>query len=82
MHLSESFRDSLLQCIEKAQQSLASINDAFSTRCQKLADVVKKPWEDPVLYNLIQERDAEIGSKGNGFSINYILCSIDKFDCF
>ncbi|XP_019765180.2 uncharacterized protein LOC109540997 isoform X2 [Dendroctonus ponderosae] len=59
----ESFRDSLLQCIEKAQQSLASINDAFSTRCQKLADVVKKPWEDPVLYNLIQERDAEIGSK-------------------
>lgn len=40
------------------------MNDAFSTRCQKLADVVKKPWEDPVLYNLIQERDAEIGSKG------------------
>lgn len=60
----EHFRDNLLECIEKAQRSLASVNDAFSTRCQKLADVVKKPWEDPVLYNLIQERDADIGSKG------------------
>ncbi|XP_066259862.1 uncharacterized protein [Euwallacea similis] len=59
----ECFRDSLLQCIENAQQSLANVNDAFSTRCQKLADVVKKPWEDPVLCNLIQQRDAEIGSQ-------------------
>ncbi|KAL1493032.1 hypothetical protein ABEB36_011174 [Hypothenemus hampei] len=61
--IKESFRNGLLDCIQKAQESLVRVNDAFLTRCQKLADVVKKPWGDPVLCNLIQDRDAEIGSK-------------------
>ncbi|XP_030762318.1 uncharacterized protein LOC115887126 isoform X2 [Sitophilus oryzae] len=59
----EADKNILLDNIEKAQANLAIVNDAFSSRCQKLADVVKKPWEDPVLTNLIQERDVEIGPK-------------------
>lgn len=53
-----------MENIEKAQTNLATVNDAFSSRCQKLADVVKKPWEDPVLTKLIQQENVEIGSEG------------------
>ncbi|XP_060536869.1 uncharacterized protein LOC132708539 [Cylas formicarius] len=59
----ETCGNSLLENIEKAQRNLHTKNDAFSSRCQKLADVVKKPWEDPVLTHLLHTKNAEIGPK-------------------
>ncbi|KAF7270211.1 hypothetical protein GWI33_016821 [Rhynchophorus ferrugineus] len=62
-HITELSKNTLLENIEKAQTNLATVNDAFSSRCQKLADVVKKPWEDPVLTKLIQQENVDIGSE-------------------
>ncbi|KAJ8923694.1 hypothetical protein NQ315_010275, partial [Exocentrus adspersus] len=51
----------LLQEIEKAQCELLKLNAVFASRCKKLADVVKNPWEDAVLMKLMKTKDAEIG---------------------
>ncbi|CAG9759404.1 unnamed protein product [Ceutorhynchus assimilis] len=59
--LKGTFCDDLVKYIGEAQAGLASRNNAFSSRCEKLADVVRSPWEHPVLYKLINIRDVEIG---------------------
>ncbi|KAJ8926893.1 hypothetical protein NQ314_020745 [Rhamnusium bicolor] len=51
----------LLHEIEKAQNELLKLNSGFATRCKKLADVVKNPWEDPVLMTLMKTKEADIG---------------------
>lgn len=55
----------LLQEIEKAQTELLKLNSGFATRCKKLADVVKNPWEDVVLMKLMKTKDADIGEEGS-----------------
>lgn len=63
-YISDSHQTKLIEEIEKAQTQLLKLNDGFATRCKKLADVVKNPWEDPVLMKLMKTKDAEIGSEG------------------
>lgn len=63
--LPATYQPKLLDEIEKAQNELLKLNSAFATRCKKLADVVKNPWEDPVLMKLMKTKDAEISTEGN-----------------
>nr|XP_023013434.1 uncharacterized protein LOC111503375 [Leptinotarsa decemlineata] len=56
-----TYQSMLLQEIEKAQNELLKLNSAFATRCKKLSDVVRNPWEDPVLMTLMKTKDSEIG---------------------
>lgn len=51
------------------------ISTLFSARFQKLADVVRNPWEDPTLVKLLSKKDTEIGQDGNIFQIvqNHLL---------
>ncbi|CAH0562505.1 unnamed protein product [Brassicogethes aeneus] len=55
------YEESLLKEIEKVQVELLKISTAFSSRFQKLADVVRNPWEGPILVKLLSQKDAEIG---------------------
>lgn len=75
-YLSDSHQAKLIEEIEKAQTQLLKLNDGFATRCKKLADVVKNPWEDPVLMKLMKTKDAEIGSEGKkNVTVEKILVS-------
>ncbi|KAG5895064.1 hypothetical protein JTB14_021031 [Gonioctena quinquepunctata] len=56
-----SYQSTLLDAIDKAQTELLKVGSIFATRCKKLADVVRNPWEDPVLMTLMKTKDAEIG---------------------
>lgn len=65
MFFPETHQSKLIDEIEKAQNELFKLNDGFATRCKKLADVVKNPWEDPVLMKLMKTKDIEVGPEGN-----------------
>ncbi|CAG9855182.1 unnamed protein product [Phyllotreta striolata] len=58
-----TYQSKLLDEIGKAQNELLKLNNAFATPCKKLADVVKNPWEDPVLMKLMKTKDAEINTE-------------------
>ncbi|XP_050313058.1 uncharacterized protein LOC126748101 isoform X2 [Anthonomus grandis grandis] len=60
-NIKEPVRNEFVTLLEFAQKSLSNVNDAFSARCQKLVDVVRQPWEDPILKTLIQDKHAVIG---------------------
>ncbi|RZC42806.1 uncharacterized protein BDFB_000684 [Asbolus verrucosus] len=67
------FEAKLLNEVEKTQNELMKISDVFSKKFQKLADVIKNPWDDPILANLLHDNNATIGQQGNGrlkFDIN------------
>ncbi|EFA10971.2 uncharacterized protein LOC103314818 isoform X2 [Tribolium castaneum] len=55
------FEAKLLSEVEKTQNELMKISDVFSKKFQKLADVIKNPWDDPVLANLLHDSNAAIG---------------------
>ncbi|XP_063929223.1 uncharacterized protein LOC135141754 isoform X2 [Zophobas morio] len=57
------FETKLLSEVEKTQHELMKISDVFSKKFQKLADVIKNPWDDPVLANLLHDSNATIGQK-------------------
>lgn len=73
-HCSKLFSDThqskLIDEIEKAQGQLLKLNDGFVTRCKKLADVVRNPWEDPVLMKLMKTKEMEIGPEGKPCNIH------------
>ncbi|CAH1153429.1 unnamed protein product [Phaedon cochleariae] len=56
-----NYEPKLLEEIARAESALSKLNSAFATRCKKLADVVRNPWEDTVLMRLMKTKDAEIG---------------------
>ncbi|XP_044256419.1 uncharacterized protein LOC123006196 isoform X2 [Tribolium madens] len=55
------FEAKLLNEVEKTQNELMKISDVFSKKFQKLSDVIKNPWDDPVLANLLHDSNATIG---------------------
>ncbi|XP_068915984.1 serine-rich adhesin for platelets-like isoform X5 [Tenebrio molitor] len=57
------FETKLLSEVEKTQNELMKISDVFSKKFQKLADVIKNPWDDPVLANLLHDNNATIGQE-------------------
>lgn len=46
------------------QKALTKIEDMLSKKFQKLADVIRNPWDDPVLENLLHDSSVTIGEKG------------------
>nr|CAH7745645.1 unnamed protein product [Callosobruchus chinensis] len=58
----DKYQNKLLEEIEKAQNEVLKVTTLFATSCEKLADVVRNPWEDPTLMKLMKCKDAEIGS--------------------
>jgi hypothetical protein len=61
--------------VEKTQNELMKISDVFSKKFQKLADVIKNPWDDPVLANLLHDNNAAIGQEGNTLILTNPFCN-------
>lgn len=58
------YEEKLLCEVKNTENALLKLNNLFSLRCKKLAEVIKDPWGSPVLNRLLNNPDAVIGPKG------------------
>lgn len=65
------YESHLLYEIEKAQKELEKLNSVFAQPCQKLAKVVRNPWEDSTLERLLSSKNTCIGPEGK--SIHHVF---------
>lgn len=71
--LLDIYEQKLLHEVEQTQQALLKFNNVFSLRCKKLAEVIRDPWGNPILYRLLNTADAAIGPEGFILIVLYVL---------
>lgn len=64
MFILDVYEEKLLCEVRNTEKALLKLNNLFSLRCKKLAEVIKDPWGNPILNRLLNNPDAYIGPKG------------------
>lgn len=84
MFVLDVYEEKLLCEVKNTEKALLKLNNLFSLRCRKLAEVIRDPWGNPILNRLLNNPEAHIGPKGK-LSItffeflNYFVAEIEFF---